>query len=218
MKVIIFGVGDFAKQLHFYISKEAEYTVEYFCVNKGFFSESKFLGKDVITFEENIESLSTKEYKFILGLGYKNLRMRKKIFDMIKDKGFDFINYISPSATIYGNILGEGNIILPNVIMEPFSTIDNNNVVWSNSLVCHDSIIGSHNFIAANSIIGGFSKVHESNFIGFNSTIKENIVVDKEVLIGAKSLITKSPENYSMYYGTPAKKISEHVENGIEIN
>ncbi|MCG8513363.1 MAG: acetyltransferase [Halanaerobiales bacterium] len=217
MKVIIFGVGDFSKQLYYYISKCNEYKIEYFCVNKNYFSTNKFLNKDVIIFEDDLKLLSVHEYKFILGVGYNNLRMRKIIFDKIKQKGFDFINYINPTARIFGDIVGEGNIILPNVTVEPYSKINNNNVIWSNSLICHDSIIGDHNFIAANSIIGGFSKVVESNFLGFNATIKDKIVVDKEVLIGAKSLVMRSPENYSVYYGIPAKKIREHCEKGIKV-
>ncbi|MTH54511.1 hypothetical protein GKZ89_13990 [Bacillus mangrovi] len=217
MKIIIFGVGDLAKQLYYYISREEKYELEYFCVNKSFFSESKYLGKEVITFEDCLGFLSNKEYKFILGVGYKNLKMRKIIFDMIKEKGFDFINYISPSATVYGDIKGEGNIILPNVTIEPFSVVRDNNIIWSNSTICHDSVIGNHNFIAANSVVGGFSKILENNFLGFNSIIKDNISVEREVLIGANSLVIKSPENYSVYYGTPARKIREHFKNGLQI-
>ena len=97
------------------------------------------------------------------------------------------------------------------------SEIYDNNIIWSNSLLCHDSIVGSHNFIAASSVIGGFSKVLENNFIGFNSVVKENIIIDKEVLIGAKSLVLKSPEDYSVYYGIPAVKIKEHKETGIKV-
>jgi len=218
MKVIIFGIGDLAKQLHYYINQLQEYNVEYFCVNKEYFSCDKFLDKDVITFEEDLKSLSSKEYKFIIAVGYKKLRMRKKIFDMIKKEGFDLINYISPKATVLGDVVGEGNIILSNVVIEPFTKIHNNNIIWSNSLLCHDVIVGNHNFIAAGSIVGGFSQIVESNFLGFNSTIKDNIVVEREVLVGAKSLIVNPPENYSMYYGTPAKKVRTHYETGIVID
>lgn len=217
MKVIIFGVGEFAKQLDYYLSLEGKYEVDYFCVNKQFRVEATYLGKDVITLEDGLEKISTKEYKFILGVGYKNMRMRKKIFEMLKDKGFDFINYISPYATVHGEIKGEGNVILSNVVVEPFSIIKDNNIIWSNTVICHDSVIDSHNFIAANSVVGGFSEVRENNFLGFNTIVKDNVVVDKEVLIGANSLVIQSPENYSKYYGTPAKKISEHYERGIEI-
>lgn len=217
MNVIVFGTSDFAKQLGFYICQSNEYEQVYFCVNKNYYVDTEFMGKKVLIFEDDLDDLPKAEFKFIVAVGYKQMRMRKKIFEMIKRKGFSLINYIHPTATIMGEIKGEGNVILANAIIEPFSEVYDNNIIWSNSLLCHDSILGSHNFIAASCVIGGFSKVLENNFIGFNSVVKENIVLNKEILIGAKSLVLKSPENYSAYYGIPAIKIKEHKENGIEV-
>lgn len=62
--------------------------------------------------------ISVDEYRFIIGVGYKNLRMRKVIFERIKNKGFNLINYVNPTSIMYGDIKGEGNIILPNVTIE----------------------------------------------------------------------------------------------------
>jgi UDP-N-acetylbacillosamine N-acetyltransferase len=217
MKVIVFGTSDFAKQIGFYISQSKQYELAYFCVNKNFYVDTEFMGKKILIFEDDLVNLSNTEFKFIVAVGYKHMRNRKKIFEMIKSKGYCLINYIHSTVTMMGEIKGEGNIILANTTLEPFSEVYDNNIIWSNSLLCHDSIVGSHNFIAASSIIGGFSKVLENNFIGLNSVVKENVVVNKEVLIGAKSLVLKSPEDYSVYYGIPAVKIKEHKETGIEL-
>lgn len=217
MKIIIFGLGDFARQLKFYIEKDTEYEIAYFCVDKKYFKNKYFLGTKVITFEDGLNALSPREYKFILGVGYKNMHMRVATFNKIKEKGFSFANYVSSSATVLGEIIGEGNIILSNVTIEPFATVNNNNIIWSDCLICHDSIVGNHNFIAAKSILGGHSKVLENNFIGFNSTVIQNITVEKEVLLGANSLLTKKPENFSVYFsknGT-AKLIKKHEHTGI---
>lgn len=217
MKVIIFGTSDFAKQVAFYISQSKEYDLAYFCLNKRYYTNCEFMGKKVLVFEEDLDNISKEDYRFIIAIGYKQMRVRRKIFEMIKSKGFNLMNYIHSKATVMGDIKGEGNIILANVIIEPYAEVYDNNVIWSNSLICHDSILGSHNFIAASSVIGGFSKVLYNNFIGFNSVVKENIVVSKEVLIGANSLVLKSPDDYSTYYGVPAVKVREHTEKGIEV-
>ena len=217
MKVIVFGTSDFAKQVAFYISQSPEYELAYFCVNEDYYINTEYMGKKVLVFEKDLDNLSKVDFKFVIALGYKQMRARKRIFEMIKSKGFNLINYIHSTATVMGEIKGEGNIILANTIIEPYSVVYDNNILWSNTLICHDSIVGSHNFIAASSIIGGFSKVLDNNFIGFNSVIKENIIVNKEVLVGAKSLILKSTEDYSVYYGIPAFKIKEHKEIGIEL-
>lgn len=217
MKVIVFGTSDFAKQIGFYLTKSKEYKLSYFCVNKDYYDDTELMGKKVLIFEEDLGNLSPKEYKFIIAIGYKQMRIRKKVFELIKGKGFDFINYIHPTAIVMGEIRGEGNIILANAVLEPFAEVFNNNIIWSNAILCHDSIVGSHNFIAAQSLIGGYSKVLDNNFIGFNSTVKDNVVINKEVLIGAKSLVLKSPDDYCLYFGSPARKINQHEERGIEV-
>ena len=217
MKVIIFGTSDFAKQVAFYISQSKEYELAYFCLNKRYYVESEFMDKKILIFEDDLDNLPKADYSFIIAVGYKQMRVRKKIFEMIKRRGFNLINYIHSTATVMGEIKGEGNIILANAIIEPYAKVHDNNIIWSNSLLCHDSIVGSHNFIAASSVIGGFSKVLDNNFIGFNSVVKENVVVNKEVLIGASSLVLKSPDDYSMYYGMPAVKVREHKAKGIEV-
>lgn len=214
-RVAIFGVGDLAKQLDYYLEYSASYQVDYFVVNKKYFSHSKFLGKEVIVFEEEVDRISPDVYRFLLGIGYKRLRARRETYDMLKERGYSFINYVHPSAQILGKVVGEGNIILPNVTVEPFSEIGDNNVIWTNNLICHDSKVGSHNFIASGSIIGGYSRVEEGNFIGFNSTIRDHVTINREVLIGAKSLVLHDPEDYSVYQGTPARKVKEHHEEGI---
>lgn len=218
MKVIVFGTSDFAKQVAFYISQSKEYELAYFCVNKDHYINTEFMGKKILIFEEDLDNLSNTNFRFIVAVGYKQMRVRKKIFEMIKSKGFCLINYVHSTATVMGEIKGEGNIILANAVIEPYSIVYDNNIIWSNSLICHDSIIGRHNFIAASSIVGGFSRVLDNNFIGFNTVIKENIIVNKEVLVGAKSLLLKSTEDYGVYYGIPALKIKEHKDTGIEVN
>lgn len=217
MKVIIFGIGDFAKQLYYYISNDTAFEVAYFCVHQQYYEQSTFLGLEVLTLEQGLKNLSSDEYKFIIGVGYKRLRMRKTIFEQIKAHGFQLMNLVGRHVSLYGEIKGEGNIILSNVVIEPFVEIYNNNIIWSNVTICHDSMIGNHNFIAANSVIGGFSKVKENNFLGFHSTIVDSITIDQEVLIGASSLVLEDPDNFSVYYGTPARKIKEHRERGIEL-
>jgi len=216
-KLIIFGAGEFARLMNYYLERDDRYSVEYFCVSSDAFNTKVFLEKRVLNFEQDLDKISKDEYQFVLAIGYSNLRKRKIFFDAIKNKGYNFINYIHPSVINYGEISGEGNIIFPNVLIEPFCEINNNNVVWSSNVVLHDSIIGNHNFIAANCLIGGRSKVLDNNFLGFNSTIIQDITINKEVLIGAKSLVLKSTDDFSAYYGIPAKKIREHYKNGIII-
>jgi UDP-N-acetylbacillosamine N-acetyltransferase len=218
MKVIIFGTGDLANQLYHYLHTDSSYDVDSFCVSRAYYRQSEFLGKPVRIWEEAVEQLSRDEYRFILALGYKQLRARKAMFEEIRAHGFSLINFIHSTARVYGKVVGEGNIILANVTLEPFSTVDSNNIIWTNSLICHDSVIGAHNFIAAGSIIGGHAQVLSNNFIGFDATVIQHVKVSEEVLLGAKSLLLQQPESHSVYVGVPARKIKEHKNTGVCID
>ena len=101
-------------------------------------------------FEDDLDNLLKEDYSFIIAIGYKQMRVRK-IFEMIKSKGQSYKLY-TYDRYVMGEIKGEGNIILSNAIIEPYAKVYDNNIIWSNSLLCHDSIVGSH-FIAASSVI-----------------------------------------------------------------
>ncbi|MGL5988348.1 acetyltransferase [Cetobacterium sp.] len=215
-KVIIFGIGDLAKELYIYI--KGYKNVIGFCVDNQYWDKEKKFFEGKIVYK--ISDFTPKDFEdiyFITTIGYKNMRSKKKKYLELKRKGIKFTNFIHKSV-IYENDLqiGENNIIFPGVIIEPGVKIGDNNIIWTRNVICHDVEIGSHNFIAAASLVGGFSKILDNNFIGFNSTINHNIIIEKEVLIGAKSLVNRNTKNYTKNYGIPSKEISTHEEKGIE--
>lgn len=217
--LIIYGVGDLASQMHYYVSEYTNRTVIAFCVDKAYLKNHFHLGLQVVAFENIQDSFPPQNYDMLLTIGYKSMRKRELLFNNAKSKGYKLINFIHPNALFAPNLeIGENNIILSNVNIEPNVKLGNNNIIWSDCLICHDVTVGSHNFIAAKSLIGGFSKIANKSFLGFNSTIIENVSVDEECLIAAKSLILKNTMPYSKYKGIPGVKYGNTHENtGIEL-
>lgn len=217
--VIIYGLGDFSKQLHYYLSIDAKREVVAFTVDSDFYQSDFFLDLPVIKFDEITKYFNPNSYDMIVAIGYKKMRNRQVMFNKAKEKGYTLINFIHSSVIgATDTIIGENNILLSNVILEPFVTLGDNNIVWSNNIICHDSIVGNHNFIAASSILGGFSKIRNNTFVGFRSTIIENIVLAEENLIASNTLILKNTQPFTKYKGTPGKEYGEnHEENGIEL-
>ncbi|MBM4233971.1 MAG: hypothetical protein FJ160_07295 [Gammaproteobacteria bacterium] len=93
---------------------------------------------------------------------------------------------------------------MPGVVVEPGVIVGNNNVLWSNSTICHDSRIGDHNFFAANSVIGGFSRVGSRVFFGFSSVLAQQLDVCDDVLVGATAFVNHNIETPGKYLGSPA--------------
>lgn len=217
-KLVIFGIGDLAGLLYYYLNNDSNYEVVAFCVDKQYLNSKIFNNLPVYALEDIDNYYNASEVKFILALGYSSMRFREIVYDKIVKLGFELINYISSKAIVAENVkLGFNNIILQGVVLEPNVEIGNNNIIWSSSIICHDVKIGNHNFIAAGSICGGFSHVKNLCFIGFNSTIIDNIIVENETLIGAKSLLIKNTDSHTKWFGSPAQKVGSHKDFGIKI-
>ena len=217
MNIIIYGNGEFAKQMQYYFNIDSKYNVVAFCADKQYIEELEINGLPVVAFENIKKIYSNTKYKMFVAIGYSSMRNRKKMYEKAKNKGYILVNYISSKVIKdESNIIGENNALLHNVVLEPFSEIGNNNIIWSSSTICHDVIIKNHSFIASHSLVGGFSIINDNCFLGFNSTIIQNIELAEETLVGAKSLILKNTESCFKYIGTPAKKVSKHP-SGIRI-
>ena len=214
--IVIYGLGDFAKLMHYYFSSDSLYEVVAFCADKQYIIEKTFCNLPVVDFDDLDKTYFPNDYMVFVAVGYSNMRARIKMYNKVKSKKYLCPNYINSSAEISENVnIGENNAFFMNVVVEPFSEIGNNNIIWSSSTICHDVTITDHSFIAAQSIIGGFSHVGRNCFIGFNATILQNLILADETLVAAKSLIKENTDECAKYIGDPAKKIGTHRNDGI---
>ncbi len=58
----------------------------------------------------------------------------------------------------------------------------------------------------------GDVKILEDCFIGVNTSISKNVLIKKGVVIGANSYVNSNLEEYTVYAGSPAKKIKEREQ------
>lgn len=216
MKLIIYGVGSFAKLLYSYLKNDSAYDVVAFCADKQYINMNQFCGLPLVPFEEVESFYSPRKYKMIVAVGYSKMRNRKIMFDKAVKKKYQLVNYIHSSVISHELKIGSNNIILAGCVIEPEVVIGNNNIVWSMTLLGHDCIIGDHNYISAKCLISGDSKVNDLCFIGNGTTMLNGLVVDSETCIGASTYLRKSTKKYGLYVGNPAKLIKENP-NGIEI-
>jgi UDP-N-acetylbacillosamine N-acetyltransferase len=218
MKLIIYGNSDFAELMYYYFTNDSQYEVVGFCVDRDFIKSDKLLDKPLVAFEEVEKIFPPDEYKMFVAVGYKNMRLRVKLYSKSVDKGYKHINYISSKAIVdESNIIGKNNAILYGVVLEPFAKIGNNNIINTNTIVCHHAEIMNGCFIAAKSLVGGFTVIKNNCFIGFSSTILQKLIIEDETLVAACSLVNKNSSKFDFLVGTPAKTISNHKENGIQI-
>jgi len=218
-KIVIYGKGDFAKLMYHYFKTDSKYNVVAFCVDKPFKNSDTYCKLPLISCEDMYKKYPNKNYQSFVAVGYSNMRIRKIMFDKIKDMGYTCVNYISSKANVDKSLLlGENNVILQGSTIEPFVKINNNNIIWSSVTISHDVKIKSHSFFASQSLVGGFSIIKNNCFIAFKSTIINNIILDKETLLGSCSLQLTNTKKYTQYFGSPTKAISTHKKYGIRLS
>jgi len=191
-KIIIFGIGSFAKLVSFYLQEK--YEIIAYSTHQDFILNDTFLNKPLIAFEDIEINYPPSKYNFFIAIGYSKMNsIRERIYNLVKLKGYDCISYIHPSATITsGFIATENTLILENTVIQPFVHIGKNVIIWANSTICHDCIINDHVFIASNCCINGFVEIKNNVFIGAGATIRDKIIIGEKSLIGAGCTVLNS--------------------------
>ena len=162
----------------------------------------------------DITSLMTDDNYFCIAIGHNYTR--NKIYDFIT-KNFSTTNWlsiISDSADIKADVLiGLGSIIHDNVYINSGTSIGNHCIINNNSSIDHDCIWGDFSSCGPVVITGGRINISNLSYVGISSVILQNISIGKSTVIGAKSLVNKNCDDYSLYFGTAIKYIKKIPKN-----
>lgn len=203
----IIGAGHLGQQIANYAITDNHYQKVVFF--DDFISEKQVNGylvlgsvKEVINkFDENTFD------ELIIGIGYKHLDKRKKLFEL-------FNNLIPFGTIIHSTTWVERSAIVePGCIIYPKCEIDQHSIIKTNTIlnigcsIAHNSIVGKHSFLSPRVAIAGFVNVGDECILGINSTIIDNINVMFKTQIGAGTVVIKNIDKSGVYVGNPAKFI-----------
>jgi len=206
-KVIIFGTGDISDIAYFYLSQENKYEVVAFTMDKEYIKEENFRGLSIVPFENLEDTYSIDEYKMFIPLSYTKVnKLREQKFLEAKEKGYEFISYVSPDSTVASNAkIGENCFIFEDNTVQPFVTIEDNCILWSGNHIGHHTTIKANCFISSHVVVSGGVEIGENTFIGVNATLRDHITIGKANVIGAGALILGDTEDNKVYMATPTE-------------
>ena len=210
-KVVIFGVLDTSELAHYYLTDDSEHEVVAFTVSKEYLKETSFKGLPVVAFEDIVELYPPSIYSLFAPMTARNInKLRERIYLEGKEKGYNFITYISSKATLFGNEIGENCFILEDNTIQPFTKIGNNVVLWSGNHIGHHSEIKDHVFFTSHVVLSGHCVIEPNCFFGVNATIRDYTKMGKGTLIAMVACLTKQEtEEWSVYVGNPAKRLGD---------
>lgn len=211
-KVIIFGVGENAQLLKYYLENDVNYKDEYkviaFTLDKDYIKEEIFMGLPLIPFEEIEKYYTPKDFYCFVAVGYKNMNeLRAKKLFQVKEKGFKTLNYISSKACTYNDLeIGENNFIMDSQVIQPFVKIGNNNVFYGGGVISHHSTIGNNCFFGAGVVIAGGTTIKDNCFIGVNSIISGKVTMEYKTFVSAGGRISKNTKQKGVYITETSKR------------
>ena len=209
-KIIIFGTGELAQRIFFYLQDSDDQVVA-FCANKSKIEKEKLLDLPVIAFETIEEKFPPSEFSMFIALAYSEMnKKRAKFFEEAKNKGYELYSYIHPSTKIWDKFeMGENCFILANNVIQPFVKIGNNVLIGSNNLISHNTEIDDNCFITSNVTMGGHITIGKNCFVGLSSTINQRIKIGNECIIGAGTIISKNVNDKEVYAENSSKKLPQ---------
>ncbi len=208
-KVIIFGVGRGADVAFRYLRKDSPHEICGFTIDKKYITSDEFNGLPVIEFE-NIQNIYPPgEYMMFVPMGFHNMnKIRYQKYLEGKEKGYDFISYVSSKImTMDDNLqIGENCFILEGQTINFDVKIGNNVTIWSGNQIGDCSVIMDNCWISSHVCISGNVTIKPFCVIGINSSISNFVTVAEETYIGANVLLTKNTEPKSVYVVESTKK------------
>lgn len=142
---------------------------------------------------------------FIIGIGSN--KIRKQIAGRYSIHWFTAIH---SSANIARDVvIGEGTVIMAGSIINPSTTVGKHCIINTGAVIEHDNKIADYAHISPNATLCGTVSVGELTHIGAGAIIKNNINVCGNCIVGAGAVITRDIAISGVYFGVPAKEISE---------
>lgn len=217
--IIIFGNGQYAKNIYLFIKKDDRYNVKAFVVDKKFINEEKLYGVQVIPYEHIEQQFNKNSISILIAIGYTNLnKNREKVYKKLKKENYKIETYIHPDAKVFSNNIGEGCVFIAGAVIETNTNIGKCVVAWSNTVIAHDSIVEDFCWIASGTVISADCYIGKSTFIGVNATISNFVKMGESNFIGAAAIIHKNTNDNEVYIQKPSKKFRLSSQNFIRMS
>lgn len=175
-------------------------------------TDSNIYGIEVIGTDDDLPSLYQSGWSnaFVSVGSVGNIEIRKKLYNIIKDIGFNIPNIIDATAVVSKSMtLGEGNFIGKHAIVNIGTQIGNFCIINSGAVIEHDVLIEDFAHISTNSTLCGNVKIGFGSHIGAGSVIKQGITIGNNSLIGIGSVVTKDIDSNIVAFGNPCKERKE---------
>lgn len=211
-KLIIFGAGGFAREVLWMIEAINQVRPQYLILGLVE-DEIQHIGKHI----NGYPILGTTEFLLDLQesmdvvIAVGSPTGRKSVYERLKKNPFLQYPNIIASNVIIGpyTTLGQGNIIQYSSILTTNVQLGDFNAIMLSTTMAHDVCIGSFTSIYAGVHIAGGVQIKDEVEIGTGVNIIPKQIIEERCIIGAGAVVTSHLERGKVYVGVPAKPITD---------
>lgn len=217
-KVVLAGNGTTAEILYAYLTQDNRYEVVGVVADDDFVETDNFIDVPCVQFSCLEKSSDIDDVVIVMAMGYDNLnRSRQSMFERLKALGYKIETYIHEDAKVYtSNKIGAGSVILSGAILEPYTKIGENSMLWCNTTVAHHAQVNDHCWLASGCVISGKATIGDNSFIGVNSTIVNEVKVNTLNVVGANALISKCTQSNTVHLARSGEQFRYSAEEYIK--
>lgn len=219
-QLVIIGAGEMAMIAYEYFTYDSDYEVAGFAVEREYLKDTEMYGAPIVALEDLETIFPPDKFNAFVAIPASQLnRLRTRLYNIVKEKGYKCATYISSKAFFWRNVkIGENCFIFENNTVQPFVEIGNNVILWSGNHIGHRTVIEDNCFISSHVVVSGYCNIGSSCFLGVNSTFNDHVNVARDCIVASGSLVSKSlnvPEK--IYYGSPAKEMPKKSSFSVKL-
>lgn len=205
-KLIIVGDSAFAEIAYEYFTYDSDYEVVAFSVEQPYLKKESLFDLPIVAFETLEQHYAPAEHSIFVAATYTQFnRLRTRLANEAKAKGYALASYISSRAFVWRNVtVGEHCFIFEDNTVQPFVTIGNNCVLWSGNHIGHHSHVRDNCFISSHVVISGFCEIGENCFLGVNATLANNVTVGRDNWVAPNVCLLKNTPPNSLFKANKA--------------
>lgn len=219
-KLVVIGDSAIAEVAYEYFTHDSPYEVAAFAVERQYLQRDRLFGLPIVAFEDLETTHPPDSHDAFVAVGFAQMnRLRARLYDAAKAKGYTLASYVSSRAFVWHNVrMGDNCFVFENNVVQPFVTIGNDVTLWSGNHIGHHSTIGDHVFVSSHVVVSGFVEIGAYCFIGVNATVAHKVKIGEDSLVGAGAAILRNAPPRRIYAAenTRPRDVDTLVHFGVE--
>lgn len=208
-KVVIFGVGQMADIIAFYLDASDAFEVVGFTLDANWMTADSFMDRPVVPFHEVASHFPPDRHGMMLAIGFSQVNGdRARKFAEAKALGYRLPSYVHPSSIVHpGAEIGEHAILFENNVVQPRTRIGVDARIWANNYITRGTRIGDHVYLSSSIVLAGDVRIGDRCFIGANATVTPKVQVGARTQIGSGVTLSNDAPEDSVWIAPPPRRL-----------